>query len=70
MSRLVYHQAQEVDSKRWDGNCLKGMSVVDGNINISNNTGNISKNTISYENVQGVGSKLYFHSLNSNRPYY
>ena len=51
MSRLVYHQAQEVDSKLWDGNCLKGMSVVDGNINISNNTGNISKNTISYENV-------------------
>jgi hypothetical protein len=26
--------------------------------------------TISYENVQGVGSKIYFESLYSNRPHY
>jgi len=26
--------------------------------------------TISYENVQGVGSKMYFESLYSNRPHY
>jgi hypothetical protein len=30
----------------------------------------ITWNTISYDNVQGVGSKLYFQSFHSNRPYY
>ncbi len=30
----------------------------------------INYNIISYDNVQGVGSKLYFQSFYSNRPYY
>jgi len=30
----------------------------------------INYKTISYDNVQSVGSKLYFQSLHSNRPYY
>jgi hypothetical protein len=30
----------------------------------------ITWNTISYDNVQGVGSKLYFQSLHSDRPCY